>query len=95
MILNFEDLHNIFLEEKISLADYIEEPEAKSFNIKICSTENMIAIHANQAKPAFFGISNQNLRQTYITFPIDDVSKIVEMHCPPNNDSKQLKASYF
>ena len=62
IILNFEDLQDIFLEEKISLADYIENPVENSFNIRICSLDDMIAVYASQAKPAFFAISNQNLK---------------------------------
>lgn len=95
MILNFEDLQDIYLEEKIPLGDYIEDPGANYFNIKICSIDEMIAVFASQAKPAFFAVSNQNPRQTFLSFPIDDPTKIVEMHCPNSNDSRQIKGSYF
>jgi hypothetical protein len=85
----------MFIEEKISLANHIPDHGLTSYNIQICSLDEMIAIYAKQPNAVLFALGNQYLDKTLITLPIDNIDKVVDIHCPTLHSSRENKKSYF
>jgi hypothetical protein len=95
MILNFNNIGDLFFEKKISLASHIEDHSMDAYNIQVCSLDEMVVVYAKQPNPALFALSNQYLKKSFVSLPIDDPNKIEEMHCPGLRNSRLMKKSYF
>ena len=87
---------NLFFENKVPLSDKISD-FVLDYNINVCSLDEILVVYSKEGnKPiTFFGLNNDFLKQSFVSFPTDINLSSSELFCPEVSNSRSVKRSFF